>query len=1305
MVKITLQKSHGLWHIVPNIEQLQEDLALSPSSSNSYIDEQPSTSNIQLSTSNITYKQYSCQQCGNYFNTYSELLTHRQDCHPRGIPQMNEYSDTIMRRHCAQSAHRGSARYIRFTPLHPPIHPVDFFGHIRPVLDSTIDILLDGCEECKAQPVLLIRIHQIEAETGVILRTEQIFFSVHSDFVSNAYFLDESLAQILRQIEEFIQNGSNWIIDTVIYFDLRIVRYHSIPQRRGRCHIPLPPRLRAKKAVVNVENPGKDCFLYAVLSILHYNDVVNNRNRCGPYNKWIDELNFGKLSFPIRACDIPKLEKLNPGLFINLLEWQEDNQHYPVRSLRSCGRPTSLDQEPKVVNIMVIGEGESTHYVGVTDINRLLNSVTSSNQSRRGRKHCERCFQPFKTVELLEKHRSYCYTGRPETLVPSVDKLHHVFEKWQATQRLPYIIYADIECYLEKVDSDQVKKQHKAAAIAYLLVPHPSMKAEPLESEYHVFQGESCILQCMQSLQDTATKVYKWNKTYGNQPAPILNREEKIRHEEATNCIMCRTVFDSKSSKKRKVVEHDHLTGEYRGPTCQECNGKMRLRSTFLPVFFHNFKNYDSHVICLEALGKLPNWNVSVIAQTREKYISLDASFEIKPASSKHKAVNMTIGFRDSYQFLTTSLSNLVRNLTPEQLVHTRRIYKSEDAFRKIALTKGVFPYSYMTSLKCLKETQLPLREAFYDDLNMCECNEEDYQKAQESWQILNCKTFGDYMLSYLKLDVYQLADVFETFRNISLEQDKLDPAYYLTVPGLAWDSAFKMTGAKVDLLKDIDTYCFIEEGIRGGMTFVNKHHVVSNTPRIPEEYNPSQPETDLIYIDANNLYGNALSKKLPQSNFQWLSREDIESIDFQTFDYSDNVGHLLEVDLEYPTELQDRTEQLPFAPEKCTISHRYFTEWMQEQWKQLSGEKIFRGCSKLLLTHWNKVNYVVHGELLQFFLQKGMKLTRVHRCLQFHQSAFFEPYITFNSIQRQKAKSSFEKDYYKLRNNSLFGKTMENVRRRMKFRLSTSEESFLAYTSRPEFLDCTIFNENLTGIHLAKEQVVLNKPIFIGQAVLDISKLIMYRLFYDQLMYYAAKMGGTVEVVGGDTDSLFLQTTNLPMLLPQLCRDKLLDTSNYPAEHPLYSEECKAKLGCIKDEACGKPFKEWILLRPKAYSMLAANDKDSKKRAKGVRRATLVKEITHTMYKESFIQQKTFQHKQRRIGSIKHQVCNLTYKKQSLSFFEDKRAWVSANTSLPYGNHRLPTTQGRPQRKRANILPIVLNPGACTPAKQRRLV
>ena len=890
--------------------------------------------------------------------------------------------------------------------------------------------------------------------------------------------------------------------------------------------------------------------------------------------------------------------------------------------------------------------------------------------------------------------------------MPSKDS-YHEFKNWGNAERLPYCIYADAESLLIKQD-ERHPERHDPAAFGFLLVPHPELKYPPLPTRYYEFVGPHCIVDALKEMEVVARQVSQWVKLYANAPC-TMSPQEKAAHKKTGRCYICSREFVPKDPLKRKVVEHDHLTGKYRGAACQECNTKMRKPKNMLPIIMHNLKNYDLHTICRSGLGQMKHWQLKVISQTTEKYLGMAARFLLErytnPKTKQEKTVYMNLRFLDSFQFMSASLDSLVRNLTPQDLRLCRQLqFPSDD----LITSKGVFPYSHFDSFDRLHETHLPSREAFRSSLTGEALPEEDYQRAQEAWRLLNCQTFRDYMSAYLKRDVYQLADVFENFRSLSLREDGLDPVYYFTAPGLTWDSAFKKTKARVELLSDQEMYEFAEKGIRGGMTFVNEHEITANCPRLPDTYDASKPQVDLLYVDANNLYGHALSQKLPQHGFRWLSSDEISALDIVNADFTGDTGYLLEVDLTYPADVQDRTVDLPFAPEQHTVEEDMYTPFMTEQWRRLmdirygNPNKSYKAYDKLMLTHYDREKYVIHGQLLQYYLKQGLQLTKIHRAMSFYQSAFFEPYISYNSAKRQQATNSFEKDYYKLKNNALFGKTMENVRKRSNFRLCNTEEKLTTYASRPEFLYSVIFTEDLVGVKMVKEQIYLEKPVYIGQAVLELSKLEMYELRYTHLARYEQQLGGRIRVAGGDTDSFFLRIDGIDVahdLLPRMKHDQLLDSSNYPKEHPLFSDACKARLGCIKDECEGLPCLEWILLRPKCYSMLMANNKE-KKRAKGVRRFTVGKVIRHAHYRDIFKTQTISQHKQRRIGSQLHQNYTLDYLKLTLSFWEDKRAWVSANVSLPYGNHNLTQERRPPSLKRSAppVAPDCLQPAAKSP-------
>jgi hypothetical protein len=210
-----------------------------------------------------------------------------------------------------------------------------------------------------------------------------------------------------------------------------------------------------------------------------------------------------------------------------------------------------------------------------------------------------------------------------------------------------------------------------------------------------------------------------------------------------------------------------------------------------------------------------------------------------------------------------------------------------------------------------------------------------------------------------------------------------------------------------------------------------------------------------------------------------------------------------------------------------------------------------------------------------------------------------------------------------------------------------------------------------------------------------------MYQLKYGKLAEYERGLGGTISIIGGDTDSFFLELKNLKsdVLLENMIRDGLLDSSNYPPSHKFYSTNCKAKLGCVKNECPAATINEIVMLRPKSYSILLDNCKE-KKRAKGVQRHVVESKIKHIDYKIAYEEKVALYRETRRIGSVRHQLYTLSQRKLSLSSFEDKRTWVTANESRPYGHHTLGQT------RTAHSAPTVMNPNIVLdppPAKKPR--
>jgi hypothetical protein len=374
-------------------------------------------------------------------------------------------------------------------------------------------------------------------------------------------------------------------------------------------------------------------------------------------------------------------------------------------------------------------------------------------------------------------------------------------------------------------------------------------------------------------------------------------------------------------------------------------------------------------------------------------------------------------------------------------------------------ICKGVFCYDFVDSLEKLNSAHLPTRDEFYSMLNESHISDDDYRHAQKLWDVFECKTIGEYSDLYLKVDVLLLADIFESFRDECLNTYKLDPCHYFTIPGLPWDAALKYTKVTLELITDYDMLKMIESGIRRGITQCSKRHAKANNPLI-SDYDAEKQTSHIAYLDSNNLYSHSQSETLPVGEFEWV--EDVESIgDIRNLDDNSEYGYILELDVEYPKHLHEL--------HKCFI---FLAE------KQVPPGSTY---PKLLTTLNNKIKYVVHYRAIKQALMNELILKKIHRAIKFKQSKWLAPYIKLNTELRKAALSAFKKDFYKLMNISVFGKTMECIRNRINMKLVVNEKSLQKYVNKTSFLDRTILSENVVAVHLAKEKILMCKPVYVG--------------------------------------------------------------------------------------------------------------------------------------------------------------------------------------------------------------------------------
>ena len=343
---------------------------------------------------------------------------------------------------------------------------------------------------------------------------------------------------------------------------------------------------------------------------------------------------------------------------------------------------------------------------------------------------------------------------------------------------------------------------------------------------------------------------------------------------------------------------------------------------------FHNGSVYDYHFI-IKYLAREFTGNSEGLGENTEKYVSFTVPFK---KVINDKEIKYRIRINDSCRFMQDSLSNLVDNLSElkvkeidndvliKRFYNTYQLSKNDINKFQLLLRKGVYPYEYMDSWKRFNETELPSKDKFYSTLNLEDISDDDYAHAMNVWNTFNISNLSEYHDLYVKLDTALLADIFENFTDKHIETDKLDPAYFLTTLGLSWWACLKKTGVKIELLTDENMFLRYEEGIRGGIC--NKvHSYAEANNKYMKNYDKNKESSFLMYVDASNFYGWAMSKKLPADGFKWVDDLSMFTEDFRkSYNEEGDVGYLLVVDIKYPKTLRMLHSDLSFLPEKMKL-------------------------------------------------------------------------------------------------------------------------------------------------------------------------------------------------------------------------------------------------------------------------------------------------------------------------------------------------------------------------------------------------
>lgn len=1108
------------------------------------------------------------------------------------------------------------------------------------------------------------RMHEIFTSRQEIKYFNSGFYTLLNDNSAESLII-ACFNEIISQLNMFIYLGSSWSLLGIQRIEVNTAHYVPI---RGGDHIQLCAELRRKRGIANVPVTSQ-CFTYCVyaaylgLTVRHQIERLDTYDSIISQNRQHQLINLTRIPPEVSIRHVKLFERDNHTFSVNVYGFA-DKSIFPIH-LTTERKQYHLD------TLMYFNESaRKAHFVFIYDF-----SLFMGRAGQRRKYYCYYCLSGFNTAALRDAHSNMCKDGEHVSLKFQEPGSYDKVNLYEYSLPRAVLGFIDFECILN--DSTTVRNAEKIlqpCSFCYCIVDTNSKVLE-----YGEYVGKDAASKLVKQMDRVAERFLPLTQTFKHD---IVYTQEGLLRAQSDNCYICGQIMNESDSRH---LHHNHYgmsvrgkDGEVIGPghvyayTHPACNTLLRVQKK-LSIFAHNFQKFDC-IPLLRGFLDNPTENLKCVARNANSFLTISYN---------------KVQYLDSFRHLPFSLSELVKILRKSGLHKfkvTNQVFERYKQHLDNLIQKMHFCYDYISWENLYAHnTTLPHKEVFFNSLTQEHITDDGYNHCSYAYALFGCTTIGQFLSYYNLLDVCLNCDTYMAHRENSLFKFNVEPTNFLSTPAMAYRLSLGWSQQKLDYITDAHIFRLARKALRGGVVNFAKRLAVANYSDRPN-FDPSQPESSIIQVDAASLYAFCMLKPLCISGYKLLSRQEFENLDPLRIPDDGPIGYLWCVDLEIDINHHDRYSQYPPIVERVVIDASLASEFQRNCRDENEQDFLKQFKSEQLLgTLYPKKKYTLHGFLLKLFLNLGgIKITHIHEVVQYNQAPFLRGFVDMGVTNRNEEEDENMKAFYKLLLNSAYGFYSVDVTAFKNIKICKSQQEALKLISQPNFKGFSIVENCMAILESSPSSVKVTNHLLLASAILDRSKYHMLNTHYNHILPYFQQKNVKIDHLYTDTDSnCYHIYDNYESVLQHLNNiniegQPLMDYSYLPSDHSLYNTQYKKVPGTFQSETKYNRILKYCCLRKKCYS-LKIEGQDDKIRAKGISKSLAKKHFKYESYEDTLLNGNLRRIPIKFFKRQDQQIYQIAQTKLALTNFTTSRYLLGSRgiESIPFGHYSILEGEG----------------------------